>query len=119
MAEYIDKSADVGNSYLTDWYINSVAEYDEEKLNEPRWTEAHIKELTNDFIIIPKDTPAADVAPVVHGHWTQADDTKCRCRKCRCSNCGVIALVGLYPHGDKNYCPSCGAKMDEEEHNNV
>ena len=57
---------------------------------------------------------AADVAPVVHGRWTQVDDTKCRC-----SNCDIIALIGLYPHGDKNYCPNCGAKMDEEEHNNV
>ena len=58
--------------------------------------------------------PAADVAPVVHGHWEQVDDTKCRC-----SRCDIIALIGLYPHGDKNYCPNCGAKMDEEEHNNV
>lgn len=53
--------------------------------------------------------PEADVAPVVHGHWTQVDDTKCRC-----SNCDIIALIGLYPHGDKNYCPNCGAKMGEE-----
>lgn len=53
--------------------------------------------------------PAADVAPVVHGRWTQVDDTKCRC-----SNCDIIALIGLYPHGDKNYCPNCGAKMDGE-----
>lgn len=45
---------------------------------------------------------------VVHGHWTQVDDTKCRC-----SRCDIIALIGLYPHGDKNYCPNCGAKMDE------
>lgn len=51
--------------------------------------------------------------PVVHGHWEQVDDTKCRC-----SRCDIIALIGLYPHGDKNYCPNCGAKMDEEEHNN-
>ena len=109
MGEYIDKSAEVHEGYLTDWYIESVAEYADEKLNEPRWTEAHIEELTNDFIVIPKDTPAADVAPVVHGRWTQVDDTKCRC-----SNCDIIALIGLYPHGDKNYCPNCGAKMDKE-----
>lgn len=54
--------------------------------------------------------PAADVAPVVHGHWEQVDDTKCRC-----SRCDIIALIGLYPHGDKNYCPNCGAKMDGAE----
>ena len=48
--------------------------------------------------------------PVVHGRWIQVDETKCRC-----SNCDIIALIGLYPHGDMNYCPNCGAKMDEEE----
>ena len=47
--------------------------------------------------------------PVVHGRWKQVDETKCRC-----SRCDIIALICLYPHGDKNYCPNCGAKMDEE-----
>lgn len=59
---------------------------------------------------IVQNVPAADVKPVVHGHWKQVDETKCRC-----SNCDIIALIGLYPHGDKNYCPNCGAKMDKEE----
>lgn len=53
------------------------------------------------------DIPAADVAPVVHGRWIQVDATKCRC-----SHCDIIALIALYPHGDKNFCPNCGAKMD-------
>ena len=47
--------------------------------------------------------------PVVHGRWKQVDETKCRC-----SRCDIIALIGLYPHSDMNYCPNCGAKMDEE-----
>ena len=47
--------------------------------------------------------------PVVHGRWKQVDETKFRC-----SRCDIIALIGLYPHGDMNYCPNCGAKMDEE-----
>lgn len=59
MSEYIDKNEAVGEGYLADWYIHSVAEYDDEKLNEPRWTEKHIEELTQDFIVIPKDTPVA------------------------------------------------------------
>lgn len=53
--------------------------------------------------------PAADVAPVKHGHWTQVDKNKCEC-----SNCGIIVLIAVCPHGDKNYCPNCGAKMDGE-----
>lgn len=39
----------VDESYLLDWYISSVSEED-----EPVWTEEHIKELHNDFIVIPR-----------------------------------------------------------------
>ena len=54
---------------------------------------------------------AADVAPVVHGQWVNG---------CQCSVCGD--RHGPYNSRHKpyyNYCPNCGAKMDEEEHNNV
>lgn len=62
----------------------------------PSWYAAKIKALRT-----------ADVAPVVHGRWIQVDSTKCRC-----SHCDIIALIALYPHGDKDFCPNCGAKMD-------
>lgn len=51
--------------------------------------------------------PAADVVEVVHAYWIQIDQTKCKCSRCK-----VITLIAQYPHGDKNYCPNCGAKMD-------
>ena len=55
--------------------------------------------------------PAADVAPVVHGRWVNG---------CQCSVCGD--RHGPYNSRHKpyyTYCPNCGAKMDEEEHNDV
>lgn len=55
----------------------------------------------------------ADVAPVLRGYWTQVDKNKCEC-----SNCGIIVLIAVYPHGDKNYCPNCGAKMDGDGEKN-
>lgn len=58
MAEYISKEAAVDAGYLSDWYISSV---DDEP---PVWTDAHIDELCNDFYIIPKSTPIADVQSV-------------------------------------------------------
>ena len=71
----------------------------------------HAEYDNNYRLIIPveaiKAAPVADVAPVVHGRWIQVDSTKCRC-----SHCDIIALIALYPHGDKNFCPNCGAKMD-------
>ena len=105
MSEYIDKSEAVGEGYLQDWYINSVSED-----AEPVWTEAHIAELAKDFIVIPKDTPTADVAPVVHGEWITIDGIS------RCSECGYIpaydsAIDDLFY---SPFCPNCGAKMDED-----
>lgn len=51
------------------------------------------------------DMPAADVAPVVHGQWVNG---------CQCSVCGD--RHGPYNSRHRpyyNYCPHCGAKMDE------
>ena len=42
---------------LACWYQNSVDE------SPPVWTDEHLEELLQDFYIIPKDTPAADVVP--------------------------------------------------------
>lgn len=53
-----------------------------------------------------------DFLPVKHGHWIQVDKNKCEC-----SNCGIIVLIAVYPHGDKNYCPNCGAKKDGGDDN--
>ena len=52
------------------------------------------------------DIPAADVAPVQHGRWIATHDEFCSCSVCK------------YPvyvaWGQTNYCPNCGAQMDEK-----
>lgn len=113
MSEYIDKDTAVGEGYLQDWYIESVVGG-----AEPVWTEAHIEELANDFIVIPKDTPATDVAPVVHARWEPFRGVF------QCSACGfgmfmdgVFFENGECTHANEQnfrlkYCPNCGAKMD-------
>ena len=45
--------------------------------------------------------PAADVAPVVHGHRVDDGGFYFRCSQCD----GVLPFCS-------NYCPNCGAKMD-------
>ena len=64
-----------------------------------------------------KIMPAADVAPVRHGKWTPVKyNAHCSCGKSYgtyhflCSACNHIAYS--QPYG-LNYCPNCGAKMDE------
>lgn len=64
--------------------------------------------------------PAADVAPVVHGRWLNFyNDFSCA----ECDRCGTTFEVtdsesneGLWNAFklSYNYCPNCGAKMDEE-----
>lgn len=54
--------------------------------------------------------PAADVVPVVHGHWIKdnffSDDVN---NGEKCSQCGE--LIGWFGNPPK-YCPGCGALMD-------
>lgn len=62
--------------------------------------------------------PAADVAPVVHGHWCMEEY-----EFFNCSVCGGSYYTGaestkqaksyLSSGNTYAYCPSCGAKMEE------
>lgn len=54
--------------------------------------------------------PAADVAPVLHAHWRAKDPAPCWSWYATCSACGKrMTLEDRFT----NYCPNCGAKMDE------
>ena len=66
--------------------------------------------------------PAADVEPVRHGRWIYNAESG----ECVCSACGENALsfrkdtlygVDLYETCLTDYCPNCGARMDEEVKN--
>ena len=109
--EYIDLETVYDMDTLEDWYINSVSDN-----NTPVWTEEHLEELLNDFYVIPKDTPKADVVPVRHGHWVSEYD--CGYMTPHCSECGETALTKEETSYDYVYssdCPRCGAKLDKTE----
>lgn len=56
--------------------------------------------------------PTIEATPVVHAHWISKNDHGYEWIFV-CSNCGYI---DGYPFNDRfNYCPNCGAKMDEKE----
>ena len=74
--------------------------------------EAAIKELMNsreDAADCIRYMDAADVAPVRHGRWEEASDGDgIVCPFCRTDFCTIIYDTEYF-----NYCPNCGAKMDE------
>ena len=90
---------------MCDWYQNSITD-----TVPPVWTDEHLEELLKDFIVIPKDTPTAEVEEVKHGEWI-GDNGNMAYDDYRCSCCGNYTntrnqfLLGLY-------CSFCGAKMD-------
>lgn len=47
---------------------------------------------------------------VRRGRWLPTNDDN----KKRCNQCDIIHLIAQYPHGQANYCPNCGARMDGE-----
>ena len=59
---------------------------------------------------------APTVDPVKHGHWVEQEHEDWKWSKeYRCSECGKYRLM-TNPFGREwNYCPNCGAKMDEVE----
>lgn len=71
-------------------------------------TIATAKKLVRDIV---RRTPAADVAPVVHGHFVH-DGPRFTggVDWWHCSSCGRLAS-GVETRFD--YCPWCGARMDD------
>lgn len=60
------------------------------------------------MVSFPEYTPSADVAPVRHGRWEEADDGD----GVVCSLCGTDFCTLINDTDTFLYCPNCGAKMD-------
>ena len=55
--------------------------------------------------------------PMAHAHWTIIYESTAGVTDARCSNCGYESLAyenDVHTDENCNYCPCCGAKMDEE-----
>ena len=118
MAEYIKREAAI--AALTEFcYEQTVSKYlsVDDCLVARGAIERAIKVL--------ESLPAADVAPVKRGRWEEADWFEPDCHSfgtirtpkaaLRCSNCKHCFKKELL--WKDNYCPNCGARMDEEAQN--
>ena len=97
MAEYIEREAAI--AYIrerSEEWQNAFDEFGGEGCGI--YADAY-NDLAEDFYKIP----AADVAPVRHGHWIEDGDYQI------CSECGEEHCWEEYR---ATYCDSCGAKMD-------
>lgn len=94
MAEYIAKGKLI--DYFKDTYGGGIEE------NTCVWYQDIIRDI--------EETPAVDVAPVVHGKWEDIFQNSPCGWSGRCSICSVRNDI---PHPFiANYCPNCGAKMN-------
>ncbi len=92
--------------------------------------ETHLDNLAEGFFEadrVIKKLPTADVVEVKHGKWDKTPIDKDIFQTIRCSKCGKQALFAfnINAFGDQelfrfpsNYCPTCGAKMNESEKDN-
>lgn len=65
----------------------------------------------NDFDEKLASMPAADVAPVRHGHWVKAERRGCVSYAdayAKCDHCHKV----IFDAWNFDYCPRCGARMD-------
>ena len=73
-------------------------------------------ELTTEILRLRRELRGlspADVVPVVHGRWLpQKENHEFKEAWMKCSVCGYPVSRWT---GNTNFCPSCGAKMDEHE----
>ena len=105
MAEYIEREAlEVELNHRLNFLMGENGEYD------------HYTSGFDEAVTRVENFPAADVAPVVHGKWLKSEYEY---HVGICSLCGCVPPKPAFRSTPYNYCPNCGAKMDEEEHNNV
>lgn len=62
-----------------------------------------------------QDAPTVDAVPVIHGHWVANMAYYCDesgVVDYKCSECSSYVVYEEYL---PNYCPNCGAKMEEKD----
>lgn len=75
----------------------------------------------NDFEKKLKSMPTIDAVPVKRGKWIIRDNPGTGWYRITCSECGedvtaTAPCIGFFPNARViwDYCPNCGARMDEE-----
>ena len=95
-----------------DALLEGIAELKQSPWFNDKYGYAYRKEAVEaiEYLCIKKE-PTIDAVEVVRSKWVEAEDIGDCCYACL--NCGFIRDGYLsYP---ANYCPNCGAKMEEDD----
>ena len=123
MAEYIDKEQLLSDLYSKqdDENLDMMLEIanfpaadvvSESAYKQIMWErDLAIQQLRSDYGVGLGEKKNVDVAPVVHGRWTDGEEN--------CPICGKSKFDGLdadiWSDWKPQFCPNCGAKMDGEK----
>ena len=77
------------------------------KIMATKWMDGHDGAMA---MAIAAATPAADVAPVVHGRWEWLGPNRL-VTDCMCGTCSACKVRSKYIVNTM-LCPNCGTKMD-------
>ena len=107
--------ADKLMKYLESIFNEHKAESSQDGHNDDPFVDGESSAMHNVFEAI-SEQPTVDAQPVVHAHWIDeelelGEDFSIY----KCSNCGeeFQLMDGTPNDNDYDYCPHCGARMDE------
>lgn len=87
-----------------DFFVDAYDSFRDMPLNE----KARVDEIDNCIAMVVNALAVTPKQKV--GKWIRVDEDKCKCDQCE-----IISFIAMYPTGDINYCPNCGAKMRVEQ----
>lgn len=90
-------------------YVEPIKKFIVDRLNSKNAMEAFGYDAIEILAQI-EYAPTVDAVIVVHGQWETYPDSA----HLRCTNCKREFEIAKMP-STRNYCPNCGAKMDEKE----
>ena len=106
MAEYIEREAAMLLPELPKEYRHYQTDNLDDAYEQGRY----------DALCCLEHIPAADVAPVVHGQWIYIGKYgEYECSVCHGIDTDCSDYYSSHVVTEQDYCPNCGARMDEVE----
>lgn len=97
------------NEYISKEFM--LKNLEDDKMNNAEHCKPVTIQIMERFIRYVKEFPAADIQPVKHGRWIWDNSPEFGnpYGSYKCSECNERQSF------KENYCPNCGAKMDDDD----